>query len=47
MIRGSSLTLEDGLRLENALEAYLMSTEDYTEGTNAFVEKRKPDFKAK
>ena len=47
MIRGSSLTLEDGLRLENALEAYLMSTKDFTEGTTAFVEKRKPDFKAK
>ena len=47
MIRGSSLTLEDGLRLESTLEAYLMSTEDYTEGTTAFVEKRKPDFKAK
>ncbi len=47
MIRGSNLTLEDGLRLENALEAYLMSTKDFTEGTTAFVEKRKPDFKAK
>jgi len=47
MIRGSSLTLEDGLRLENDLEAYLLGTEDFTEGTNAFVEKRKPDFKAK
>ncbi len=47
MIRGSSLTLEDGLRLENALEAYVMSTEDFAEGTAAFVEKRKPDFKAK
>ena len=47
MIRGSSLTLEDGLRLENALEAYVMSTEDFAEGTTAFVEKRKPDFKAK
>ena len=47
MLRGSSLTLEDGLRLENALEAYVMSTEDFTEGTTAFVEKRKPDFKAK
>ncbi|MFQ5996558.1 MAG: enoyl-CoA hydratase/isomerase family protein [Dehalococcoidales bacterium] len=47
MIRGSSLTLEDGLRLENALEAYVMSTEDFTEGTTAFVEKRKPDFKGK
>jgi enoyl-CoA hydratase/carnithine racemase len=47
MIRGSSLTLEDGLRLENTLEAYVMSTEDFTEGTSAFVEKRKPDFKGK
>ena len=47
MIRGSSLPLEDGLRLENALEAYLMSTEDYTEGITAFLEKRKPDFKAR
>ena len=47
MIRGSSLSLEDGLRLENALEAYLMSTEDYTEGITAFLEKRKPDFKAR
>lgn len=46
MVQGSSLTLEDGLRLENALEAYLMSTKDFTEGINAFVEKRKPDFKA-
>ena len=47
MIRGSSLTLEDGLKLENALEAHVMDTEDYTEGTTAFLEKRKPDFKAK
>jgi enoyl-CoA hydratase/carnithine racemase len=47
MIRGSSLTLEAGLKLENDLEAYLMSTEDYTEGTKAFIEKRNPDFKAR
>jgi len=47
MIRGSSLTLEEGLRLENDLEAYVTSTEDFTEGTTAFTEKRKPDFKAK
>jgi len=47
MVRGNSLTLEDGLRLENALEAYVMSTEDYTEGTTAFLKKRKPDYKAK
>jgi enoyl-CoA hydratase/carnithine racemase len=47
MMRGSSLTLEDGLRLENALEAYVMNTEDFTEGITAFGEKRKPDFKGK
>ena len=47
MIRGCSLTLEDGLRLENSLEAYLLGTEDFTEGTTAFVEKRKPVYKAK
>jgi enoyl-CoA hydratase/carnithine racemase len=47
MIRGTSLTLDDGLRLENSLNAYLTGTEDFTEGTTAFVEKRKAQFKAK
>ena len=47
MIRGTNMTLEEGLRLEHSLEAYLLGTEDFTEGTTAFVEKRKPDFKAK
>jgi len=47
MIRGSSMTLEDGLRLENSLIAYTFSTEDFTEGTTAFAEKRKPVYKAK
>jgi len=47
MIRGSSMTLEDGLRLESSLFDYILGTEDFTEGTTAFVEKRKPDFKAK
>ncbi len=47
MIRGSSLPLEEGLRLENSLEAYVTHTEDFTEGIKAFVEKRKPDYKAK
>ena len=46
-IRGCSMTLEDGLRLENSLEAYLLGTEDFAEGTTAFVEKRKPVYKAK
>ena len=47
MVRGYSMTLEDGLRLENSLVAYIMGTEDFSEGTTAFVEKRKPDYKAK
>lgn len=47
MIRGYEMPLEDGLRLENALCAYVMGTEDFNEGTTAFVEKRKPDYKAK
>ena len=47
MTRGSSMSLEDGLRLETSLSAYLLQTEDFAEGTAAFVEKRKPEFKAK
>ena len=47
MIRGSSLSLEDGLRLESSIGGYLMSTEDFEEGTTAFKEKRKPVYKAK
>ena len=47
MIRGYNMTLEDGSRLESSLAAYLMSTEDFAEGTTAFVEKRKPIYKAK
>ena len=47
MVIGSGLTLEEGLRMENSLEAYLTTTEDFIEGTTAFVEKRKPDFKGK
>jgi enoyl-CoA hydratase/carnithine racemase len=47
MLRGSAMTLEEGLRLENSLEASVMATEDFAEGTGAFMEKRKPDYKAK
>lgn len=47
MIRGTSLSLEDGLKLENALEAYVLTTEDFVEGTKAFTEKRKPEYKAR
>jgi len=47
MVKGTSMSLEQGLQLENTLEGYVVHTEDYIEGTTAFVEKRKPDFKAK
>jgi len=47
MIRGASMPLEEGLKLENSLEAYVTHTEDFAEGTKAFIEKRKPDYKAK
>ena len=47
MIRGTSMPLEEGLKLESTLFAYLLGTEDFTEGTKAFAEKRKADFKAK
>lgn len=47
MIRGYSLSLEEGLKLESSLFDYLLTTEDYEEGAAAFFEKRKPNFKAK
>jgi len=43
--RGTRLPLEEGLRLEAELFAQLFSTRDVREGTRAFLEKRRPDFK--
>jgi len=47
IVRGMSLPLEEGLRLESVLQSYLLRTEDAAEGPKAFAEKRKPNFKAK
>jgi enoyl-CoA hydratase len=47
MIRGMSMSLEDGLRLEDSLTQFIVSTKDFSEGTQAFIEKRKPKFKGK
>jgi enoyl-CoA hydratase/carnithine racemase len=47
VIRGLSLPLPDGLRLEAFLSGTLRGTEDAAEGPRAFAEKRAPMFKAR
>jgi enoyl-CoA hydratase/carnithine racemase len=47
MIRGSEMTLEEGLMLETKLFASVVDTEDADEGVKAFGEKRKPSFEGK
>lgn len=47
MMQGSSLSLEDGLELEKTLVDFLTTTEDFDEGVQAFLAKRKANFKAK
>jgi len=44
---GMETTLNEGLQLEANLFGMCFSTEDKTEGINAFIEKRKPEFKGK
>ena len=47
MVRGLSMSLEEGLRLEDDYQTYIMSTKDFEEGMTAFREKRKPKYEAK
>jgi enoyl-CoA hydratase/carnithine racemase len=47
MIKGTSTSLEEGLQIEKELVKYLVSTEDFADGIKAFVEKRRPDYKAR
>ena len=47
MIRGTSVSLNEGLQIENELIKYLSTTEDYKEGIRAYREKRRPEFEAK
>ena len=44
---GMELTLDEGIRLEANLFGMCFSTEDMKEGTAAFLEKRKAQFKGK
>jgi (E)-benzylidenesuccinyl-CoA hydratase len=47
VIRGLTLPMADGLRLEAFLSNTLRGTEDALEGPRAFAEKRRPEFKAR
>ena len=45
MIRGYSMTLEEGLQLETELGRSVMVSKDFAEGRKAFMEKRTPEYK--
>jgi len=45
--RGLAVPLEEGLRIEADLFGACCATEDKNEGTSAFLQKRKPQFKGK
>ncbi|ANM28847.1 hypothetical protein ABI59_03340 [Acidobacteria bacterium Mor1] len=47
VLTGTESSLEDGLRLEAALFGLSFATEDMKEGTQAFIEKRKPEYKGR
>ncbi len=46
VLRGGETSLEEGLRIEADLFGVISSTADMREGLNAFLEKRKPAYRA-
>ncbi|MFH1196409.1 MAG: enoyl-CoA hydratase-related protein [bacterium] len=46
-VAAAELPKEEGLKIEASLFAACCGTEDFKEGTTAFIEKRKPQFKNK
>jgi enoyl-CoA hydratase/carnithine racemase len=47
MLTGREVSLPEGIKIEASLFDYLLGTEDFEEGRSAFLQKRKPVFKAK
>jgi enoyl-CoA hydratase/carnithine racemase len=47
VIRGTEMSLDDGLRLEEYFNRIIMNTKDFEEGISAFLEKRKPNYEGK
>lgn len=44
-VRGLSLPIDEGIRLEELLSAHVRRTEDFKEGPRAFAEKREPEYR--
>lgn len=47
MYDGLSVSLERGMEIEKEMTDLVVGTEDFNEGTKAFIEKRKPEWKAR
>jgi enoyl-CoA hydratase len=47
IVQGASMTLPDGLALEALLFGHVVMTDDFREGSQAFLDKRKADFKGR